>query len=395
MVTLVAFGAGTLAYAQVSKPAPPASKPPARAPAKPADAGLTTLQKKAHAAREAGDFETAVALYRKALAAQPRWKDGLWSLGTTLYELERWKEARDAFGRLLRIEPKHGAAFAFQGLSAFHLEDYETALEDLMQSKALGVSGNRELGSVARFHAGITMTRLGHFEMALHTLGEFALEGNDSPQIIEGMGLPTLRMALLPSELPADRREIVLMAGRASYHMAARLLPAAKAAFEELAIRYPETPEVHYAFGSFLLAEESDRALAEFKRELAIQPNHVFAMLQMAFEYLKRGDPASARPLAMRAVELAPNAFVAHKALGQAQLDANEIDAAITSLETARSLAEDSPSVRFTLAKAYQRAGRTTEAEKERAEFTRLDRLVRTQRSGVQAVGGVAAETVK
>jgi hypothetical protein len=51
--------------------------------------------------------------------------------------------------------------------------------------------------------------------------------------------------------------------------------------------------------------------------------------------------------------------------------------------------------VRFTLAKAYQRAGRTTEAEKERAEFTRLDRLVRTQRSGVQAVGGVAAETVK
>jgi hypothetical protein len=45
--------------------------------------------------------------------------------------------------------------------------------------------------------------------------------------------------------------------------------------------------------------------------------------------------------------------------------------------------------VYFTLAKAYARAGRDADAEKARAEFTRLDRLSRLQRNGVTAVGGV------
>ena len=202
-------------------------------------------------------------------------------------------------------------------------------------------------------------------------------------------------MPLLPSELPAEKREMVLMAGRGSYLMAARLMAAAKASFEELVLRFPDAPNVHYAMGSFLLSEPGDGALKAFQREIDLQPHHVFARLQMAFEYLKRGDPASALPLAQRAVELAPTNFIAHKALGQALLDSGDVESAVSELETARSLAEDSPSVRFTLAKAYQRAGREADAAKERSEFTRLDRLARIQRSGVSAVGGVAAETVK
>jgi len=381
--------AGPLGGLQASKPM---STAPVTARARPT---TDPVALKGDKIRETGDLLGALALYQKALAAKPRSLPLLWRVGTTEYETERWKDAVATFTRLLKVDPEHGAALAFRGLARFQLGDYETAIVDLLQAKARGVSGDPDLGSVARFHAGLALTRLDQHEMALQTLGEFALEGNDSPRVIEAMGLPTLRMALLPSELAPERRELILMAGRASYLMAARLLPAAKAAFEELVLRFPDTPNVHYAYGSFLLAEESDRALTMFARELKLQPGHLYSILQLAFEHLKRGEPAVARPWAEQAVRIAPRSFVAHKALGQCQLEAGEVEPAIASLETARALAEDSPSVRFTLAQAYQRAGRDADAARERAEFARLDRLARIQRSGVQAVGGIAVDSTQ
>ena len=372
--------------AQAAAPKQVPRQPPKRPAAAPR---VDETIRQADAAREAGELEEAVGLYQKALSARPRWIEGWWYLGTTLYELEDWPGARRAFERLLRLDNDNGAAVAFKGLCDFRMGDYPEALESLLRAKALGVSGNAEVGSVARFHAGLTMTRLGQFELALNTLGEFALEGNDSPQIIEAMGLPTLRLRLLPSEVPAHQREMVMMAGRASYFMAMRLAPAARTAFEELTLRYPDAPNVHYAFGVFLMTDDPDRAIREFQRELKTQPGHATAHIQIAYEYVKRGDYASARPHATQAVTLAPTDFVAHRLMGQVQLETDEVEAAIASLEQSRTLEPNSPSVRFTLAKAYQRAGRQADADRERAEFTRLDRLARLQRSGVSDVGGL------
>ena len=41
------------------------------------------------------------------------------------------------------------------------------------------------------------------------------------------------------------------------------------------------------------------------------------------------------------------------------------------------------------LARAYTRAGREADAARARAEFTRLDQLVRAMRNGQQSVGGI------
>ncbi len=87
------------------------------------------------------------------------------------------------------------------------------------------------------------MTCAEQFEQALETLGEFAAEGNDNPRVIEAMGLATLRMPLLPSETPPERREMVLMAGRASYMMATRNTASAEKAFQALVARYPRNAE--------------------------------------------------------------------------------------------------------------------------------------------------------
>ena len=52
-------------------------------------------------------------------------------------------------------------------------------------------------------------------------------------------------------------------------------------------------------------------------------------------------------------------------------------------------LASDSPAMHFALARAYRRAGRSADADREQAEFTRLDRLVREQPTGTNSLGGI------
>lgn len=339
-------------------------------------------------ARKAQQWDQAIELYGKIIKLKPSYVEGYWYQGTAYYSLDDFPNCRDTFRKVVRLAPKNGAGFAFLGLCEFGVKDYDRSLQHLLQSRILGVGDAPELGSVARYHAAVLMTRIEQFEQALETLGEFAAEGDDNPRVIEAMGLATLRMPFLPVEAPPDRREMMLMAGRASYLMATRNTAASGKAFESLVARYPETQNVHYAYAVFLLQEEPDKAIEEFKRELELQPGHAWSLMQIAYEYLKRGDAKTALPWAQQSVAAAPNAFPAHKALGQALLETGDVDGAIKELLIGIKLAPESPGLHFTLARAYQRAGRTDDANREREEFTRLDRLARTQRTGAQSVGG-------
>ena len=365
-------------------PAPPA-KSKSSAPPTPA---VQKLIDAADAARQAERWDEAAALYGKVVAAKPDYVAGYWYQGAALYSLDEFAKCRDAFRKTVRLAPGNGAAFAFLGLCEFGVKEYDRALRDLMQSRTLGTGDAGDIGNVARYHAAILMARAEQYEQALETLGEFAAQGDDNPRVIEALGIATVRLPMLPAELPPDRREMVLMAGRASYLMATRNTASAGTAFKALVSRYPETPNVHYAYAVFLLQEEPDAAIAEFNRELEIQPGHPWSMMQMAFEYLKRGDAPAALPWAQKAVAGVPDAYPARRALGQALLDTGDVAGAITEFQAGLALQPESPGLHFQLARAYQRAGRTEDAARERDEFTRLDRLSRTQRTGAQSVGG-------
>ena len=347
------------------------------------------LANRAAIARASGRLDDALALYRKAVAARPDWDEGRWYAATLLYELDRYAEAKEAFADVLRREPAHAGALGLKGLCEFELRQYDAALTDLMQARKMGVGRSPGIATVVRYHAAILLTRVGEFEVANEILIEFVVDGADTPQVIEAFGLNVLRMPMLPSEFPADARERVLLAGRAGYAMAARRVDAAGAALDELVTRYPKTPHVHYTRGVLFLTEDPDRALEEFQRELEISPSHVPARLQIAFEFLKRGEPARALPVAIEAARMAPDHFAARLALGQVRLETQDVQLAIPELEKAAALAPGSPQTHFMLARAYARAGRQADAERERAEFTRLDQVVRAMRQGLQSIGGI------
>jgi len=356
-------------------------------------AAFNKLSQQADAAREGGRLDEAIQLYIQALKLNPKWKDGWWYVGSIFYDRDSYSDAREALRNLLGLDDKNGSAWALLGLCEFGLRNYDQALSDIQYARTLGnMISSKEFVNVARYHAGILMTRAGQFELGYEALRDFAREGNESPSVIEALGLNILRMPFLPAEAPPDRRELILMAGRAAFYQAARRVQEAERAFKELLSRYSDVPNVHYAYGVYLLIDSPDAALDEFRRELQISPDNVAALLQIGFEYIKRNDFENARPYAQKAVDAAPNLFATHNALGRVLLELGKVGEAIKELEIGVKQAPDSPEMRFALARAYARAGRKEDAARERAKFLELDKQKRTERSGPQSVGGIEAK---
>src|SRR6185436_3007443 len=201
---------------------------------------------------------------------------------------------------------------------------------------------------------------------------------------IEAFGLIMLRMPLLPNEISAEKREEVFLAGRAGASMAARQIDASRQAFEVLLKRYPDDPNVHYSFGVFMLPQDAETALKEFQQAQALNPNHQPALVQLAFEYLKRRDYDAALPLADKAVALSPQMYAARNVLGRVLIEVGQIERAIRELQEGVRLAPASPEMHFALARAYTRAGRKQDADRERELFKKLQQKDSQQDAATQ-----------
>ena len=356
----------------------------------PAQAGgpetFESAARRAQVAREALRDAEAIAAYQAALALRPQWDEGLWYLGTLLYQSGRREEADAAFARFLQVKPQAGPGWVLRGLCAFETGDYKAAAERLHRGLGLGLGGNAELDSLARLRLALALVKTYEFELALQPLTILARATPEKPEVVSAVGLVLLRMAMLPSEIPAERLDLVQKTGRAgAFHLADRASDAERA-YAEVVAAYPLEPWVHYAQGVFLLRTDSERAMAALRAELQVNPRNVLACLDIAFELLKLQRNEEARAVAERAVELSPTLFATHAALGRALVETGEVDRGIGELLQAVRLAPESAEVHFALARAYARAGREQDAARERAEFTRLDQE-RTARGGTAPSG--------
>jgi tetratricopeptide (TPR) repeat protein len=344
----------------------------------PADAQrFANISKQAGEAREQERLDEAVRLYREAVRLRPEWKEGWWYLGTMFYDQDRYEEGRAALRRFTVLDAKVASAWAFLGLCEHQLKEYEQALVHLKRAIALGLDETSHLSTVTQYHAALLLTRSGQFEGALEVLGRLAQRSEDSPAMVEAAGIAGLRKPLLPIELPPSDRELVLQVGRAVWDTGARRMSQAQKEFENLAANYPKTPNIHYLFGSFLILSDPDAGLLELKKELEVSPQSVPALLQIAFEYLRRSDAATALPYARQAAEIEPESFVAHNALGRALAESGDLEGGIRELEMSKKQAPGSPQTRIALASAYAKVGRNEDAARERAEFLKLKQLAK------------------
>jgi tetratricopeptide (TPR) repeat protein len=323
-------------------------------------------------ARNRGDSARALDLYTQALRINPSWSDGWWYIGQIHYAANDYAEAVDAFTHFLNLEPNAAPATALRGLCEFELGDYEPSLRDVRRALDLGAADDARNAQILRYHEGLLLTRLSRFEEALGAFAWFARQRISSDDIYIAIGLAMLRVPLLPGDASPSQREEAADAGHAAFLLMSADAPGAADAFRQFFAQYPTAPGVHYAYGYLLYPTDQDAAIAEFQREIAVNPGGSIAHTMLAWALLMENEPAAALPEARKAAAAEPALPLAQLSLGRALLETGDVKSATPVLESALALDPRNLEVHIALARAYSEAGREDDARRERLTCLRM-----------------------
>ncbi|HZQ94617.1 MAG TPA: tetratricopeptide repeat protein [Candidatus Sulfotelmatobacter sp.] len=348
---------------------------------------FAALSGKANAARDANRLDEATTLYRRALALRPAWAEGWWSLGTIEYDRDHYALAASALRKYVALRPKDGTAYAMLGLCEFELGREQPALRHIQKGKALGLQKNPDLWHVVLYHEGILLQRAEKFQAAQDALEELCLQAGANDKTANVLGMAMLRLGAnnppVAGSLDAD---VVLRVGRAQCLAGQKKYEDARPLYEAVVQQYPHYPNVHYAYGLFLVElRDVPGAVSQFKQEIANYPQNVISRLRLAAVEFKE-DSAAGIPYAEEAVKLDPQSPFGHYILGLLRLDVDDYQKAIPELETAQKGMPKEPKLYLALGTAYSRAGRRSDAARARSTFQRL-----TEEARKSAGGGAAA----
>ena len=328
------------------------------------------LSRRAQAALDSHP-EDAIQLYKQALAIRPDWPEGWLYMGGALYQKGSYAEATDALRKGIGLAPFFANGWALLGLSESQLDDPEQALADIRKGEELGLGGNVPFETAVRVRAALLLIRSSAFDEALAQLQPLTKYHDNPPPVEEAMGLCALASPDDMERITPQRRAVVDLAGKAAWALASQHRDVAAASYRQLLEQYPNEPGVHYADGLYLMETDVTAALAEFQKEVQNNPKHWPALLVVASIQIRQGAPEQAIESLHAAMKAVPTKYrwLCHMNLGRANLDADNVTAAISELEDAVRQKPSSATAHFVLAEAYRHAGRKADAEREKAEF--------------------------
>lgn len=340
----------------------------------PAPHSFQDLTKQARQAYEANHDAEAARLFAAAVKMRPNWAEGWWALGMIDYEQNEYAGCRDSLTQMVKLAPSAAPGWALLGLCNFQLKQYGDALHHLKKAHML-VSPRATGGpllNMANYHLAMLLTREGAFEVAQTIYAEVALKDPHNAQMRFASGLAALRMPILPSQVPAAQHEVVAQAGKTFWDLVTRPPQKAEADFKALVAAYPDFPNVHYFYGTYLAAHHPSRSDAEFKAELRISPDSVPARVELVLRYLQEGKLDAALKLAQEAVDLSPDSVGSQLALAEALAAKGKNQQALQAYLAAEHLDPNSPKIRFYIANAYRVLGQFQAMKREQAAYSRL-----------------------
>ena len=296
------------------------------------------------------------------------------NLGILRMQAEDYGRAAEQFEQAANLDPSSAQAQSSLGLARFNARQFEQATAPLERA----LSANPEDRGVKRMLA-MAWLNLESYAKAVALL-------EDDP---ERMSNPSLQfaygLALVKSERGAeaeqafqdllrkhgDSAELSVLLGQANAQQGD--FDAAVEALQHALRLKPDVPEANGTLGVIYLRQgklaEAEMAL---RAELAVRPADVVTQQHLAIvlESLQRPQDAIAilRAVLGTKADLPDSQYLLGKLL-LAQGDATE---AVSHLETAVKLAPEDASIRYQLGRAYQKLGRTEQAEQQFEEFRRI-----------------------
>jgi tetratricopeptide (TPR) repeat protein len=327
---------------------------------------LQNLSVNASAAREQGDLPRAIELYQQALQLNPKWAEGWWYIGSMQYGANNYGPATVALTHYIELTPTAGPAFALRGLSEFEEARYTEALQDLQRAISLGAANQPRNAGIIFYHEAILLTRQGDFEQALGKYTQIVSHGGINQDVLTGIGLAGLRMPMLPSEVEPSQLDMVSAVGQAASLFMGKDLPAADQAFQGLFQRYPTVANLHYLYGYLLFSTDSEKAIDQFNKELAVSPDSAVTHSMIAWAYGSRRDYQASLADAQQAVKENPNLLIAQLVLGRALVETGSFTDGVQHLLAVVATDPQNLDAHLALVKAYSELGQKEDARRER-----------------------------
>ncbi len=300
-----------------------------------------------------GNLDAAVARFRRALAANPRFTSVRQDLGVALAHAERWAESLEVLAPLAEAQPQSFVAAYFHSLALHNSRRGPEAEAEARRALAL-----RPDSADAHALLGIILAGRGDHNQALEVLTRAA-------------------------QLDAKNFDAQFYLGRARY--ALRDLAGSRDAFRAALQIRPDDSEARFFLATVLeAAGEKDPALAEYRELIARQPQDARGYIGLGAVLAKYGQVEEALAQLQRARAIAPQDFEAALALGRLLVKEGRVEEGIGRLQEAVALAPQNAEAHYQLGLGLQRAGRSADA---RREFATVDRLNRERRSASGGMG--------
>ncbi len=332
------------------------------------------LSSKASQAYEANRPDEAAELFSRAVKLRPDWAQGWWAIGMIEYQRDRYQECRDALARMVKLDTSAAPGFALLGLCEFRTKQYDASFQHLKKAHMLVpvTQPGGPLLDIADYHLALLLNQQGAFEVSQEMFMRIARRVHNNSEMMFAAGLPALRMPIFPSDVVAEQRDVVTMAGKAFWDLATQSPEEADVNFKALVSKYPKFPSVHYFYGTYLAAHYPEQCIPEFLQELRVTPDSVPARVQLSLRYVLEDNLDDALKSAREAVALSPDSVGAQLALAKALRARGDNEGALKAFLAAERLDPVSPSIRLLIVNTYRALDRIEEMRREMAEYERL-----------------------
>ncbi len=311
-------------------------------------------------ALEAGDLPRAEQLFQQYLSEHPNSAEALSNLAAVHARREQFAEAVALYEKALKADP---------GLTPVHFN--------------IAVS----LGRLNRFAEAAQHLRIflesypNDLRDALVQLERSYKENPKDPSIIYALAYANARAgnvdraAGLLRSSESNPAQAKLVQGLIEYRRGR--FTEAKALFEEVLRMSPDVAPAIAALGRLeLLAHNDSQAIRLLERAVALNPSDAESFYQLGVLYDRNGRTGEGVKMLRRAIALRANYADPHYQLGRIALDHQDYKTALAELEEARRILPDQEAIRLALGRAYQALGRTADAKAEFAEVRRLKAAV-------------------
>jgi predicted Zn-dependent protease len=324
------------------------------------------------------DTAAAMREYRAMIAADPRSSRAWTALGVLLYGSGRAAEAAEALAHALQIDPAAPRAELFLAFSQADMRECGKALPALEK-----YFSSEPVGKLQRL-TGLTLLQCSASSKDPQTALRVAAQlkenyPGDADVLYETAELFTRMWTETADELltahPDSYRvhQLAAEVNEAQGNLGRAILEYRAALRENAAL-----PQMHYRIGQLILregeADADEKAMAEFRAELTIDPQSAVSALAMGEIERHQGKLPEANADYTRARTLEPDLPEARVGLAQTLLAEHQVDAAQAELRALIAKHPGNAQAHYAMMLSYREQGKLPEAAAEMATFQRLQR---------------------